>query len=166
MILIFKYLRYYLNLVFKTRYSRQLDCHAMKNIFVYGSLMFEPVWNRVVTGSYTKIEGQLFGYARLGIKDEHYPGLIETPGTVDGVIWLDVNDTDIEKLDRFEGVYYRRNQVFVADSHDRCLDCETYVIANDYTYLLEDHPWDADQFREQHLQSFIEKYVGFNTKEK
>ena len=69
----------------------------MKNIFVYGSLMFDSVWNRVVTGSYSKIEGQLFGYSRFTIKGEHYPGLIEKPGTVDGVIWLDVSDTDIAR---------------------------------------------------------------------
>ena len=137
----------------------------MKNIFVYGSLMFDSVWTRVVSGTYTKIEGQLFGYARFGIKDEHYPGLIEQPGTVDGIIWLDVSDSDIAKLDRFEGVYYRRHQVFVADSHDRCLDCETYVISNDYRYLLEDQPWDAEQFREKYLQQFIEDYTGFNSPE-
>lgn len=138
----------------------------MKNIFVYGSLMFEPVWNRVVSGKYSKIEGQLFGYARFGIKDEHYPGLVEQPGLVDGVIWLEVSETDIEKLDRFEGEYYRRHQVFVADSHDRCLDCETYVITDDYRHLLDNQPWDADQFLEQHLQSFIDEYVGFNFTQK
>jgi len=134
----------------------------MKNIFVYGSLMFEPVWNRVVTGKYSKIRGQLFGYARFGIKGEHYPALIEQSGTVDGVIWMDVSAADIKKLDSFEGEYYRRSQVFVADSHDRCLDCDTYVIADNYRDLLEDQPWDAEHFRENYLQRFIEDYTGFN----
>ncbi|MCW8956360.1 MAG: gamma-glutamylcyclotransferase [Gammaproteobacteria bacterium] len=138
----------------------------MKNIFVYGSLMFESVWNRVVTGSYQKIEGQLFGYSRFCIKGEHYPGLIEKPGTVDGVIWLDVNQEDIAKLDCFEGDYYGRSQVFVADSHDRCLDCETYVIADNFQYLLDEKPWDVDQFHERYLEDFIAEYVGFKATEK
>lgn len=138
----------------------------MKNIFVYGSLMFDSVWTRVVTGSYKKIEGQLYGYARFTMKGEHYPGLIEMPGTVDGIIWLDVSITDIKKLDSFEGEYYRRDQVFVADSHERCLDCETYIIADDYRDLLEEKPWDADQFREKYLQRFIDDYVGFNSSKK
>lgn len=92
--------------------------------------------------------------------------MIEKPGTVDGVIWLGVNEMDIARLDSFEGEYYRSSQVFVADSHDRCLDCQTYVISDNYINLLDDQPWDAEQFRDMYLKSFIEQYVGFNSTDK
>ena len=61
----------------------------MKNMFVYGTLIFDDTWNRIVQHHYEKQAAMLPGYKRLSVKGECYPGLVKTfNGSVEGVIYF------------------------------------------------------------------------------
>ena len=117
----------------------------MTDVFTYGSLMFAEVWTRVVTGRYRALAARLADHARFAVAGETYPGMIASAGaTVDGVLYLDVDDADVARLDRFEGDDYRRETVTLA-----CADGSTRT-GDTYVYLPRDRltksPWDPDAF--------------------
>jgi gamma-glutamylcyclotransferase (GGCT)/AIG2-like uncharacterized protein YtfP len=125
------------------------------HVFTYGSLMFAKVWTRVVIGRYRSLAATLDGHARFAVVEQTYPGMIVAPGeSVVGVIYLDVTDDDLDRLDHFEGEDYRRATVTVESEDGVARPCETYV------YLLDDRllasPWDPNAFA---LQRFLDTYV-------
>jgi gamma-glutamylcyclotransferase (GGCT)/AIG2-like uncharacterized protein YtfP len=135
---------------------------SIKNIFVYGSLMFEEVWQRLIQNQYNKIDAQLSGFIRLKVKGEQYPGIMPSSDKqVTGKLYLDVCSSDIEQLDIFEGEFYQRSQVIVK-SDDVAYPADTYIFKHKYQTLLSGKEWDTELFREKGLQKFLEKYGYFN----
>jgi len=134
----------------------------MKNIFVYGSLMFGEVWGRVIQNHYEKQTAVLLDYKRLCVRGEYYPGLVEADNnSVQGILYRDVIAEDIKRLDLFEGDYYHKIFVKVVCEKKPLLDAEVYLFDARFNDLLDDTPWDPVLFRTQHLKKFIEKYSGF-----
>ncbi|KIF80124.1 gamma-glutamylcyclotransferase family protein [Noviherbaspirillum autotrophicum] len=127
-----------------------MPCH----VFTYGSLMFAPVWQRVVRGQYRAQPARLAGFARFAIAGETYPGMVAQAGAaVDGVLYRDVDERDLAGLDAFEGEDYRRITVRVAPDAAATLEAQTYL------YLLPQKltpsPWQADAFQ---MERFIGSY--------
>lgn len=134
----------------------------MKNIFVYGSLMFADVWNRVVCHQYKKHNAVLRGFKRLPVKGENYPGLVKSfDGSVAGVVYFAVTAQDIKRLDKFEGRYYKKSPVTVVCDRGYEYKAETCMFNRRYRRRLSGLPWDPLRFRAQHLSRFISKYNGF-----
>lgn len=134
----------------------------MKNIFVYGSLMFDDIWNRVVKRHYEKQKAVLPGYRRLSVKGENYPGLVKSfNSSVEGVIYFAVTAQDIKRLDKFEGRYYRKIPVTVVCEDGREHNAKAYVFNRRYRRRLSGSPWDPLRFQAQQLSRFITKYKGF-----
>jgi gamma-glutamylcyclotransferase (GGCT)/AIG2-like uncharacterized protein YtfP len=124
------------------------------HVFTYGSLMFAEVWTRIVTGRYRSVEGTLHDHARFAVIAQDYPGMIHAPGaSVTGMVHLDVDAADVERLDRFEGDDYRRVTVSVACSDEVVRSCGTYL------YLPVDRltgtPWEPAAFA---MERFLATY--------
>lgn len=124
-----------------------------RHVFTYGSLMFREVWSLVVVGTHRRIDACLHDHARFAINGESYPGMVSAAGSrVAGILHLDVEPADLERLDRFEGADYRRASVDVV-TPDGSMRAETYV------YLLRDRlsttPWAPDAFA---IERFIATY--------
>ncbi|WP_455218423.1 gamma-glutamylcyclotransferase family protein [Kaarinaea lacus] len=134
----------------------------MKNLFVYGTLMFDEVWQQLVSSHYHKIDAELADYIRLKVINEDYPGIIPSAGTrIPGKLILDVSNEDIKQLDLFEGEYYRRDSVIVfsgSTSHP----AETYVFKERFQSLLSNEEWEVDAFKNSGLPSFLSRYGYFN----
>ena len=125
-----------------------------QHVFTYGSLMFAPVWERVVGGRYRSIAATLTGYERLAITGETYPGIVEaTSGTVAGVLYHDVSDADLQALDDFEGIDYRRCSIAVATPDGMSMPAQTYVYL--LPLRLATHDWDPAVFP---LERFMATY--------
>ena len=123
-----------------------MACH----VFTYGSLMFAPVWQRVVRGNYRFEPARVDGFARFAIVGETYPGMVAQDGaSVAGMLYFDADDSDIAALDAFEGDDYRREPVRVV------LDAGGTVDAHTYIYLLPQKlsslPWQPEAFRMAHF---------------
>lgn len=124
------------------------------HVFTYGSLMFAPVWRRVVRGDYRLAPARLDGYARLAIAGETYPGMVAQEGaSVAGVLYFDVDARDVAALDAFEGEDYRRDPVRVTLDAGGMIDAQTYV------YLLPQKltslPWQPEAFQ---MERFLATY--------
>jgi gamma-glutamylcyclotransferase (GGCT)/AIG2-like uncharacterized protein YtfP len=131
----------------------------MAHIFTYGSLMFEPVWNRLVKGTYTSAPALLEGYARRCVKGEEYPVVFEANESVHGMVYYDVEPYDVALLDTFEGDYYERKTILLHN----CIDADVYVLKKEYFDIIDDKPWSVEAFEKEGIKRFCESYKGFMT---
>lgn len=128
------------------------------NVFTYGSLMFDQVWSRVVRSSYRRADAVLPGHERRAVRGETYPGVIAAPGaSVAGVVYFDVDDADLARLDGFEGPPYERRSVLL-DLTGEALPAEVYLIRD--PARLEPAPWDVAGFERAGILEFISGYCA------
>lgn len=133
----------------------------MNNVFVYGSLMFDEVWDRLVQKPYKKLDANLAGYKRLRVCDEDYPGLVKfSAGDVDGKLYLNVTEHDLARLDHFEGEYYKRESVIVRVGVEE-YPAEVFVFCRVYRHLLCESEWSVGHFARKGLHRFLSRYTGF-----
>lgn len=130
------------------------------NIFTYGSLMYRPVWERVVSGAYQAVNGTIRGYARRRIMNEVHPALVHarSGSAVRGVVYLHVSAPDLVALDHFEdeGEAYQRIQVPVELDGGRVLNAWTYLYSR--PTCVEDSVWEPEGFEGDDLRRFLETY--------
>ncbi len=134
----------------------------MVDMFVYGTLMFDAVWDALIRNRYSKIDATLEGYARLCVRGEGYPGLMACDGkSVNGVLVQGMSVADVQLLDRFEGDDYRRKQVTVTCAGGRARDAQTYVFRNEKSFKLSESEWRVEDFGREGLEKFMADYRGF-----
>jgi len=137
----------------------------MAQLFTYGTLMFESVWQMVVGKSYPTKKAVLRGYAVFKIRDEFYPGIIKAGDgdSVPGLIYDNIDETVLRKLDRFEGEYYHRQVVDAAIDADNTVSAHTYIVKPQFFHILDCEKWTEDWFKRHGLERFLSSYAGFNT---
>lgn len=127
------------------------------SVFTYGTLLFAEVMTAVAGRAYAATPATLGGFARVCVRDAVYPGAVEEAGAeIRGVLYRDVDEAALVRLDRFEGEMYERRRVTVT-----CDDDPTETVA--YVYLvmrahqgrLDRRPWDPERFRRDHLASYL-----------
>ena len=132
------------------------------NIFAYGTLMISEVMYAVTTSEFRFKNGILRGYARFTVKGEPYPGIIPaTDAVTEGVIYFDVDELSLERLDAFEGDLYQRTPVLAEMERGEILNAESYVIKPEFKYHLSSREWNVKEFAQKHLEAFLETYSGF-----
>lgn len=115
-------------------------------VFTYGSLMFPAIWQRVVRGSYRALPATAAGFARYAVREATYPGMVREPGAaVEGVVYLDVDATDLAALDAFEGDEYRRETITVRLADGARLTADAYVFLA--VQRLLPTPWEPEAFQ-------------------
>ena len=131
-------------------------------VFTYGSLMFDPVWRRVVRGRYRAEPASVEGLQRGRLRGESYPGLWpgEPGDRVVGVLYRDVGRSDLVALDRFEGEQYQRRP-WICRVGEACLSAELYLLSPAYRRRRSSRPWDPEWFARQGLAQFLRPYRGF-----
>ncbi|MBN1360194.1 MAG: gamma-glutamylcyclotransferase [Sedimentisphaerales bacterium] len=136
---------------------------ANVHLFVYGSLMFEEVWSRLVRGSYVKRTARLHGFSRRKVRDDVYPVIFRShePDWVDGLVYLHVTDEDIRRLDFFEGdVYDRQNHTVLVEQAEKIV-AAVYVLKDDYYHMTDATDWDPAWFAREGLGLFLGRHRGF-----
>src|SRR3546814_15910245 len=100
-----------------------------KHIFVYGSLMYLPVWGQVVQGVYPCLNAIAKGHQRHAVPGETYPAMVPNPSAqVQGLVWLNVLPEDVKNLDAFEGPECERREIeVVLNTSGETLKAETYI---------------------------------------
>jgi gamma-glutamylcyclotransferase (GGCT)/AIG2-like uncharacterized protein YtfP len=131
----------------------------MKNVFTYGSLMFAPVWQRVVIGQYESTPATIHGFRRLAVIGKEHPGLVIAKGAPPmlGRVYYDVSEEDLARLDQFETDRYLRLTV-AATVEDDAFAAEAYLSLN--LNELSDIDWDPERFEREGLPKFLDTYVA------
>lgn len=133
------------------------------HVFTYGSLMFEPVWQRVVQGDYASRPAWLHGYVRKCVKSEAYPVVFKGVSAfpVDGMLYLNVHRQDVDLLDKFEGEFYVREPVSVKLADGSETMAMTYILKETYRHIATDQHWDIEKFALTGIHQFLQQYRGF-----
>jgi len=131
------------------------------NIFAYGTLMIPEVMVAVTARKFRFEKAILRGYARFTVEGECYPGIMPVASAMtEGIVYLDVDERSLERLDQFEGDLYQRSPVSVETDERKIRDAETYAIKPEYKGCLSSKKWNVTEFSQKHLKAFLETYQG------
>lgn len=134
----------------------------MINLFTYGSLMCNDIMFAVAGCRTSSRNVILNDFYRSKMRNEEYPGITPRTGTqVDGVLYFDLSDEAIRRLDVFEGEYYDRQDVQVYSEDLGMIDAMTYVVKARYSHLLTGVEWSFAQFLNTGKPKFVDAYLGF-----
>ncbi|WP_455234420.1 gamma-glutamylcyclotransferase, partial [Thiogranum longum] len=87
-----------------------------------------------------------------------YPGLVRKAGAqTRGVVYQQLNEHDLRRLDRYEGRQYKRVRVSVCLSDDNVVCSWCYVTRARYTNLLEREYWSLRDFVDNDLQTYLRR---------
>ena len=122
--------------------------------------MFPQVWSRVMNRAHAHQRALVRGYSRRQLPGEVYPAMIavDQGSMVEGVLYANLTDEEIARLDRFEneGVDYERVTVR-AETAGGVVEAFTYIYMHPARVSLE--PWDPAAFETGGLQRFLDTYV-------
>jgi gamma-glutamylcyclotransferase (GGCT)/AIG2-like uncharacterized protein YtfP len=134
------------------------------HVFTYGTLMFPEIWQAVVGRSFETVEGNAAGFEVFRVRDAVFPGITAGTGgcSAAGVVYLDVDPVSMDRLDRFEGVFYERRVIAVD-----CVDglrrmAEAYIVPAANRSGLMSEPWGRETFLASGgLEQFVSRFAGF-----
>ncbi|MBB5185875.1 gamma-glutamylcyclotransferase (GGCT)/AIG2-like uncharacterized protein YtfP [Zhongshania antarctica] len=134
----------------------------MANVFTYGSLMCADIMATVSGVSALSESALLRNYRRYAVLDEDYPALIAEAGAeTHGLLYRNISDEGLRRLDVFEGDYYQRCELVVALLDGCQVSAQTYVFRADYRHLIADWPWSFEHFLNVGKSNFENAYLGF-----
>jgi len=133
----------------------------MINVFTYGTLMFKPVWIKVTGILYKSQNARIYGFSRKSVTGQQYPVLIPAgkDQTVKGVLYLDVSEPVLKKLDRFEGSAYLRQKVEAEINNKRKVTAHAYVLKKEYYSVIDEREWDPVFFEKINMMTFLGKHL-------
>lgn len=118
------------------------------NLFTYGTLIFADIWQCVVGHAAESTPAELSGYRVLRVVDDLFPVMI--PGTTDdrasGVIYFDLTDQDLQRLDDYEAYLYERKEVHPVTEDGSSVACQTYLLREQYRCAATDEAWTTNWF--------------------
>ncbi|MBF8269499.1 MAG: uncharacterized protein HW386_1208 [Gammaproteobacteria bacterium] len=130
----------------------------MLNLFAYGTLMVPEVMAAVTGKTFRHEPATLSGYVRYRIKSQVFPAIITSgQDAVDGILYYDLNEHRLQRLDEFESEVYERREVHVHLADGDTVTADVYIVAPRHQHLLSSEPWDLGQFKEQYLQSYLSR---------
>ena len=134
------------------------------HVFTYGTLMFTEVWQAVVGRSFETLEGTARGFAIYRVVDAVFPAIVagSERDLVQGVVYLDVDQASLDRLDLFEDDFYERQALWVECADGLRRAAEAYVVPAQNRHVLTDEPWLAQDFVARgDLARFIANFAGF-----
>src|ERR1051326_9249432 len=118
------------------------------HVFTYGTLMFPEVWRAVVGREFNSTEGTAAGFAIFRVQGAVFSGIAPAgkKSTGRGVVYLDVDNASLQRLDAFEDDFYERLSIFVNCDNGRRLEAQAYIVPDANRHVLTSEAWDRDQF--------------------
>lgn len=128
----------------------------MQNLFVYGTLLFPEILQKITGKNFGSGEATLPGYRRHAVKNCDYPAIIQNKNEkVEGKLILNVDDESMKLLSDYEGEEYKKAEVEV-QSGDSKIMAVVFVWCDSLDKLME-NDWDENHFGEHLQKGFIEK---------
>jgi gamma-glutamylcyclotransferase (GGCT)/AIG2-like uncharacterized protein YtfP len=134
------------------------------HVFTYGTLMFPEVWRAVVGRDFTTVAGSAAGFAIYRVAGAVFPGIVATTeqDAVRGIVYLDVDEASLARLDVFEDDFYERQAMWISCDDGERREAHAYVVPPYHRSALTDERWDRDQFvASGGLEQFIRRFAGF-----
>lgn len=136
----------------------------MQHLFVYGSLLFPELTEKLTGKTFKSVVAVLSGFKRFALKGCDYPAIIpKNSSDVEGLLLLNVDEESMKILTFFEGGEYKKQDVVVT-SEKKKYTATAFVWAES-ELCPEDFDWDLNTFRKASLQFYLEKVVPETVKE-
>jgi gamma-glutamylcyclotransferase (GGCT)/AIG2-like uncharacterized protein YtfP len=118
--------------------------------------MFAEVFEAVAGATIKSEQCVLPGFERLKLAGQVYPGLREKKRSlVQGFLYKGLSQSQLHRLDQYEGDEYLRELVLVRNDHHRYHSAWVYVLAPKYQKLLDNEQWDPLEFERQYLHQYL-----------
>jgi len=115
--------------------------------------MFLELMQALTGKSFMTKFGQLHGYAQFMIKEEGQSAMILFPDRmVDGVVYLDMDEVSLAKIDAFQGKRFVREEVSIEGEGGEWLEASAYCLKLSRKSLLRGEEWDEDVYRAKYLK--------------
>jgi gamma-glutamylcyclotransferase (GGCT)/AIG2-like uncharacterized protein YtfP len=135
----------------------------MAHAFTYGSLMWADIMGRVCGRAFSALPASLADHVRHPVQGQDYPGMRPQAGaSVQGRLYLDLDEAALARLDAFEGEEYQRSEVRVQLPDGRSLLAWTYLYKPEFSARLGAGDWDEAGFAREGKARFEARYVGFD----
>jgi gamma-glutamylcyclotransferase (GGCT)/AIG2-like uncharacterized protein YtfP len=136
----------------------------MQHLFVYGSLLFAELVEKLTGAKFRSVPAVLPDFRRFAVKGCDYPAIIPENNTkTEGRLILNVDDESMKILAFFEGGDYIKKGVEVLAGSKK-YEAIAFVWDDDLS-CLEECDWDITNFRETSLQFYVEKVARETVKE-
>ena len=130
----------------------------MQNLFVYGTLLFPEITEKLTGKSFETLPAILKGYKMYCVKDCDYPAIINEEGAeTKGKILLNIDDFDLKILSVYEGDEYEWRKIKVL-CNDKLEDAITFVWSNGVD-RLESRGWDFADFQKERLEYYLDVII-------
>jgi gamma-glutamylcyclotransferase (GGCT)/AIG2-like uncharacterized protein YtfP len=129
------------------------------HLYAYGTLQVPAIFAAIVGRELAPRPARLRGYARYRIADRPYPAIVEAPGDeVDGLVYLGLEASEIDRLDIYEGDLYERRELRVWVGAGS-IDAASYVLRPEHAHRLSRERWDLARFEQDHLASYLARVL-------
>ena len=118
----------------------------VNNLFAYGTLMIEDVFNKFSKHPIQKSNGYLIGYECRQLNNRIYPGIIIGQGIVNGIIYHQLTQEDFLNLDAYEGEEYSREKVLINKSATEQISAWCYLYKKEFFNNLLIDRWSLDWY--------------------
>ncbi|MEF8833859.1 MAG: gamma-glutamylcyclotransferase family protein [Halofilum sp. (in: g-proteobacteria)] len=133
-----------------------------ESLFAYGTLQFPAIIEAVTGRPRVGTPAVLDGYARCGIRDQPFPGIVPRANhAVEGVLYADITPSERRRIDTFEGEPYRRETVRVRlPEEGTSIEAVTYVIRPRWRTIISAAGWDPDEFARHWHDTYVERVAN------
>lgn len=135
----------------------------MKNIFVYGTLLFPEILEKLTCKTFKSKEGYLNDFKSYQIFDNHiprkYPAIITSRGDkVEGKIVFDLDKESLNILDYFEDEKYEPKILKAYSQSGEEYQVLVYVWKDEFKDMLKGD-WDIDYFKDNYLPIYLNEII-------
>ena len=136
----------------------------VRPLFVYGSLLSPEVLRVLLRRVPRMRSATIRGFRRYGLLERPYPAVCaDAEGVVKGEIIFDLEPSEAEVLDDFEGDEYGKVQVeaTIDGAEGTSIEVDLYAYAQRTADMQGQ--WSYDAFRDAHLESYVtmcEEYIA------
>lgn len=126
----------------------------MQNLFVYGTLQYPEILQKLTGKNFVSKPAVLNNYMRHKVKHAEYPAIVPKPGAQTmGLLIENVDDLSLRAIDFYEGNEYEKTVVTVF-TENTVMDAFTYTWIGGNKNLEEDD-WDKNNFEKNFLQLYL-----------
>jgi hypothetical protein len=126
------------------------------NLFVSGPLMFGELIRAVAGRAPRRQDAALRGYAQFLVPGEGEAAMIPFPDReVDGVVYRDVDEAELKRVDAFQGRRFERVAVTVEAGGGEWIEADAYVLKPRRRKALSAEAWDEVEYRQKRLTAVL-----------
>ncbi len=130
----------------------------MHYIFVYGTLLFPEIVQRLTGKLFKNSPAVLSGFKRFQVKDSEYPAIIEFSGSkVDGIVLENVDEKSFQVLTFYEGDEYVCMEKSVLLGENEIV--VKVFIWNGGAEKLMNTDWNVGYFKKNYLNIYLDKVL-------